>query len=106
MTDSNNDNFVSSAWLLEGITGAVYGNLKLVNKRLSFTIGERKIFNVPLSEVKNVVFPWYYFSGGVKFRIGAGKYRLSFVEPNCGPGYPDISGGRRIGKIWKSLLQG
>jgi hypothetical protein len=94
----NNGSFFSPTWLLEGITGAAYGNLKLANGRLLLTIGGRNIFNVPQSEVKDIVFPWYYFSGGVKFRIGAEKYRLSFVEPNSAAGYPDINGGRRTGK--------
>lgn len=102
----NKNNFFSLSWLLEGITGAVYGNLKFANGQLSLTVKGRKIFNVPLTEIKDIVFPWYYFSGGVKFRIGAEKYRLSFVEPNNSPGYPDISGGRRTGKTWKSILQG
>lgn len=101
--DFEEGNYFSSAWLLEGITGAVYGHLELTNGRLSFTVGEKQIFNVPLSEVKDVVFPWYYFSGGVKFRIGAEKYRMSFVQPGE---QGSIIDGRQTGKAWKSLLQG
>ena len=96
----------TSAWLLVGMTGSQYGVLRAGNGRLAFTTGERRIFDVPLSEVRDVKFPWYYFSGGVQFSVGNERYRLSFVQPNNEAGYPDISKGRRAGKVWKSVLTG
>lgn len=98
------DGFFSPAWLLEGITGSRYGTLSLKNNRLAFVTAEQHIFDAPLSQVTDVVFPWYYFSGGVQFRIGVDRHHLSFVQPNSEPGYPDIGAGRRTGKMWKSLL--
>ncbi len=73
----------------------------MTDGRLAFTTGERCLFDVPLPEVSDVVFPWYYFGGGVKFIIGATSYRLSFVEPNDTLA---IGEGRRAGKAWKSVL--
>ncbi len=93
----------TSAWLLKGITGSVSGYLELRDERLTFTTGEDELylFNVPLSEVKDVVFPWYYFGGGVKLRIGAHKYRFSFIEPYSESG---VLAARVIGKEWKAVL--
>lgn len=103
--DENEDgSFSSAVWLLKGITGSILGYLELENDRLVFTIEGRQIFDVPLSQVSDIVFPWYYFGGGVKFRVGENKYRLSFVEPNSAPGYPNVGAGRDAGKIWRSLL--
>lgn len=99
--DDDDDTFSTSAWLLVGITGTVPGVLELTDGRLSFTTRERRLFDVPLPEVSNIVFPWYYFGGGVKFRIGANSYRISFVEPNDTWA---IGEGRRAGKAWKSVL--
>jgi len=100
----DDDNFSTSAWLLDGLTGSEHGLLELTGGRLAFTNGERRVFDVPLSQVSGVVFPWYYFSGGVKFNIGADKYRVSFVQPNNVAGYPDIGEGRRAGKAWRAVL--
>ncbi|MDQ3179187.1 MAG: hypothetical protein M3Q33_01570 [Acidobacteriota bacterium] len=102
--DDGYNGFSTSAWLLVGITGSVDGVLELTGGRLALTTGERRVFDVPLSQASDVEFPWYYFGGGVKFRIGADSYRLSFVQPNNVAGYPDIGEGRRAGKVWRSLL--
>ncbi len=103
--DDDDDAFSTSAWLLVGITGSVHGVLELDDGRLAFTIEERSVFNVPLSEVRDVKFPWYYFGGGIKFRIRADRYRLSFVLPtDQGGDISDICEGRRVGKAWKSAL--
>ncbi len=98
------DALFTSVWLLTGITGSVFGHLTFANGRIAFTTNDGCVFNVPLSEVSDVEFPWYYFGGGVKFRIGADSYRLSFVQPNNVAGYPDIGEGRRACKVWRSLL--
>ena len=104
--DEDEDVFSTSAWLLVGITGSVPGVLESANGRLAFTTGERRLFDVPLPAVSDVEFPWYYFGAGVKFRIGADSYRLSFVQPNNDAGFPDVGEGRRAGKAWKSVLTG
>ena len=115
------------AWLLVGVTRSTPGVLELADGHLAFTTGEGRVFNVPLPEVSNVKFPWYYFGGGVKFSIGADDYRLSFVRPNEASDIPDrllagtefggpaalltagrkvldVGEGRRAGKAWKTML--
>ena len=94
------------AWLLRGI-GTIPGQLVLSGGRLSFiaegsgscwpfqlrslerdsgqvglaTRIERgqlaRVFDLPLREVQ-VLFPWYYFNGGLKVRSGGRQYRISF----------------------------
>jgi len=102
------DSLRTSAWLLTGLTGSRPGTLEYADGRLVFESDERVVFDVALTELSRVRFPWYYFSGGVKFTIGQEHYRLSFVRPNHAPGGSvlDISEGRRAGKAWKSILLG
>ena len=97
------DTLRTPAWLLTGIVGSVSGVLELTGGRLAFMTEQRSLFEVPLSRVSNVSFPWYYFGGGVKFRIGADRYRMSFVEPGESG---DIGEGRRAGKAWQKVLTG
>jgi hypothetical protein len=115
------------AWLLVGLTRSVPGVLECADDRLAYSNEDGRVFEVPLSEVTGVTFPWYYFSGGVKFTIGADHYRLSFVRPNDASDIPDrllaetaadapfalltagrkiadIGEGRRAGKAWKTIL--
>ena len=65
------DTFCTEAWLLVGITRSLPGILELNNGQLAFTSDEGCIFDVPLSTVRDVNFPWHYFGGGVKFSIGS-----------------------------------
>ena len=101
------DSHQSPAWLLSGLTGSRAGTLKYANGRITYFNDEgRPVFDVQLQELTNVSFPWYYFSGGVKFTLGKEHCRLSFVRPNDAPGggIGDIGDGRRAGKVWKSIL--
>ena len=76
--------FVSVAWLLKGLFGSSQPCLlRLAAGRLVLICGSDPVFDVPLNEVR-AVFPWYYFSGGVKLRTAARSFRLSFVKPNSG----------------------
>ena len=80
---------------------------------------------MPLAEVTAIVWPWYYFGGGVKLRADAAPHRLSFVLPNgaeyaqarglAAVGDPaalsivaskaqDIGAGRAVGRRWRELL--
>jgi len=96
----------SQVWLLSGMTGSQEGILQLADGRFAFTdIDGQTVFDVPLSEVREVEFPWYYFGGGMKLSIGAERYRVSFMRPgNIGGGIGDIGPGRRVGKEWKAAL--
>ena len=84
------------------------------------------VFDVPLAEVTDVDWPWYYFGGGVKLSAAGERYRFSFVLPN-GAEYPaaraaaaagdpaalaivwdkaaDIGAGRDVGKEWRRRLE-
>jgi hypothetical protein len=115
------------AWLLIGMTRSVPGVLELADGQIAFTTEEGPVFDAPLSDLSEVKFPWYYFGGGVKFKIGSDSYRLSFVRPNDASDIPgrllagtefgapaalltagrkvlDIGEGRRAGKTWRSVL--
>lgn len=119
------EEFASAAWLLEGWTVSIPGWLDLQKGRLRFTTPDEVVFDVPLSEVAGLVFPWYYFGGGLKLRAVGKPYRISFVKPNgveyavgkaaAAHGNPaslliaaqkfgDVGDGRRLGRRWRELL--
>jgi hypothetical protein len=94
----------TQAWVL-GRLGNRGGLLQLADGRLAFLTEEGPLFDVPVTEVKDVNFPWYYFGGGCKFRVGTQRYRIAFVRPvDQGGGILDIGTGRRAGKMWREAL--
>jgi hypothetical protein len=143
----------TKAWLLMGLTGSTPGVLKLANEQLSFVVlgsgaltrsqlkslekatqiaglacklqsGEQaQIFNVALPLVQQIVFPWYYFSGGAIIQVENSRYRFSFLQPqntklpielsdDITEGVKeilnissDIIEGRQIGKAWRIALE-
>ena len=82
----------------------------LKGERLVFDARDgRRLFDAALGEVSDVTFPWYYFGGGVKLRIGTDRYRVSFARPGNLPDVPietvgDLPSARESGKMWKSVL--
>jgi hypothetical protein len=120
----------TEAWLLKGITGTEPGELKLVRDRLTLKTRKGTMFDVPLSQVSKVRFPWYYFSGGLKLWIEGKSWRITFVRPNqqgggfdsartdealgadlfagadAARGFSELSRGRSAGKAWKAALAG
>lgn len=118
----------SAVWLLVGMTGSRPGLLELSGGRLAFTAEEGRVFEVPVVEATDVVFPWFYFGGGMKVTVAGTRHRISFVRPNGAElasarllegvdGGPlalltvhqklaDIGEGRRAGKAWKAALLG
>lgn len=68
------------------------------------------LFDVPLAEVERIVFPWYYFSGGLKLGARGARYRFSFVQPantQVGSGVGGLQGigaARRHGTAWRAAL--
>lgn len=115
------------AWLLVGLTGHRPGVLELAAGRLAFTGEEGRVFEAPLAAVEDVVFPWFYFGGGVKLTVAGTRHRVSFVRPNGAEAVPprllegaeggalalltaheklrDIGEGRAAGKAWKAALR-
>lgn len=135
-------NLRTKAWMLRGI-GSVPGTLSLSPRRLSFTAhgsgnlwggqlrrleadagraglakqldGDERavVFDVPLSEVQDVHFPWYYFSAGFKVSVNGVRYRFGFDKPantrfsdEGGDVFGEISRARRKGKTWRNALLG
>jgi hypothetical protein len=120
------DDFASYVWRLIGTLRTEAGWLDLTAGRLRYTTETREVFDVRLQEVTGVVWPWYYFGGGVKLTVDGEQYRFSFVLPN-GAEYPearaqaeagdpaalaivarkgkDIARGRTAGKEWQRLLR-
>jgi hypothetical protein len=127
----------TAAWLLMGLTGSAPGVLQIVDGRLSYIVHGRgaltgaqlkelerrtgrsgladelgngavvTLFDVPLEAVGGVVFPWYYFGGGMKLTAAKVGYRFSFVKPQNTqdwPGVADIPEGRAAGKAWRGVL--
>jgi hypothetical protein len=102
----------SPAWLLSGFTRSVAGKLTLGGGRIVFdTHDGRRLLNAALADVSAVKFPWYYFGGGMKLRIGTKVYRISFARPGNLPEdfgenahLTDIGGGRKSGAAWKLAL--
>jgi hypothetical protein len=122
----SDDDYASYAWLLIGTLRTAAGWLDLTAGRLRFSTADEVVFDVPPAEITDVVWPWYYFGGGVKLRAADEPYRLSFVLPN-GAEYPaaraaaaqgdpasltivwqkaaDIGAGRGVGKEWRRRLE-
>ena len=149
-TSSQPASLRTDAWLLRGIS-SIPGTLTLAENRLRFTASghgtawpfqlrtlERVaarpglarrldadetalVFDLPLGEVRDVSFPWYYFSGGVTLTARGVRYRFSFIRPNDtlapanaehategtrpgGRAPSEMSRARRNGRAWKAAL--
>ena len=117
--------FDSHVWLLKGLTGSAAGRLELKRDRLRFSTRAGVLFDVPLRDVSGVTYPWYYFGGGMKVRVGETQYRFSFVRPNgaehaigralgeagnpaallvAGGKIGDIRSGRALGRRWRAAF--
>ena len=130
MIASPNDSLRSPAWLLEGLTRSVPGVIELDDGRLAFRTEQGTVFDVPVIEVHEITFPWYYFGGGLKLTVKNTRYRLSFARPNEASDIPgrllagagaagsvvglltaarkvrDIVVARAAGRAWKAMLAG
>lgn len=148
----NDQSFATEVWLLSGIINSLPGILTLENNRLILTAigsgtfwesGLKKIekksgvenffslinkgkpvqlFNVDLSEIQKLSFPWFYFMAGAHITCKKAKYRLSFIQPNNSvipildrsdfaavytknvEIIQDIKDARKVGRKWKLLL--
>ncbi len=86
----------SQAWLLQGLTGSTQGTLAWGEGRLRFATGDGQVFSIAPADLTYLVFPWYYFGGGVKLGTANARYRLSFARPN-GAEYPLMRGAAEVG---------
>jgi hypothetical protein len=123
---------VSPAWLIGGLRN-VPGFLGGSQGRLTF-MSDSPVFDVPMTEVGDVRWPWHWFGGGVKLTAAGTPYKITFVRPNGMPspdpsvlatgvgvfallsgtwhgihalqGLADIRSGRAAGAQWRQLLGG
>lgn len=85
-----NDQLCTPAWWHRGLKGIESGILHLSDGKLSLIVDgitwslteDQRIFDLPLSEIHEVTFPWYYLGTGVRLHIDRQKYRLWFGKPN------------------------
>jgi hypothetical protein len=102
------------AWLMPSVftINAKLGRLRLDHGRLSFreTVGDRTLFDVALSDVRNVKFPFYNLGSVVRFDVAGQRYRLAFLRSErrfkwSGARLSDVRPARRWGKQWKAALK-
>lgn len=118
----------TEAWQLLGITTSRHGKLRLDRGQLRFTLDDgTEVFRTDMAAVEKIVFPWYYFGGGVKLTVAGVRHRVSFVRPNDADDamdrlaaragdvgavhaqvagkFVDISSGRSRGRAWRQVLR-
>jgi len=102
MIDETDESAVyTPVWILSGLTGRDPAALEFADGRVILSTGDVEVFNAALSDIREVTFPWYYFGGGVKFRVGAQEYKISFTEPGE---YGSIADARAAGKLWRAIF--
>jgi hypothetical protein len=103
-------------FLLVGLFRSIPGVLGLSGERFTFETAadDRVLIDTTLAEMKDLTFPWYYFGGGMKFRVGSNKYRFSFAAQaqvrddadGVDESIQSIIAARKAGKAWKAKLCG
>ena len=118
------------AWRLIGWTVSEPGYMSCDGRRLCYANEDGLLFDAALGEVADLVFPWYYFGGGLKLTIKGERHRFSFVVPNgaevagaraltavslalgaaataevVAAKIADITDGRAAGRAWRELLE-
>jgi hypothetical protein len=120
------------AWWMAGGLRNVPGVLAAGEGRLAFVTEDGPVFAVPLAEVGDVGWPWWWFGGGCVLTVGDTRYKITFVRPNGAPpvqhslleatqslavvlslgavpahsvaGLFDVRSGRAAGRAWKEAL--
>ena len=109
-----NDSQQTPVWELKGMTGSEPGLLSLANRVLSFETEEGVRFDCPVSQLKDVKWPWYSFGAALNLTANGTKYRFSFARPNgagaawiprqAAAGILDLGNAMKTGKTWKAEL--
>lgn len=114
-------------WLLHGLTRSEPAILELVHDRLICRTEATTVFDLSVRDIRDLVFPWFYFGGGMKLTAAGVRHRISFVRPNdaiedlpfrlaaregdaaglalVGMKMQDIGDGRAAGRAWRSALE-
>ncbi|MEP6574326.1 MAG: hypothetical protein ABJD11_16610 [Gemmatimonadota bacterium] len=77
------DSLASPVWLLAGLGSARAVWLTWDGGMVTCSDADSLVFSVPVQELRHVRFPWYYFGRGLKVRVRATEYRLSFIRPGA-----------------------
>lgn len=116
------EEIVSRVWQLHGalaLGGYVEGVLRFSEGKASFITGEGEQFNVLVTEVKEVQWPFYQFGLCFTALINGKKCRFVFSDPfpasntffdiekfrNLVNNLDAISSGRDAAKKWKAILE-
>ena len=116
------EEIVSRIWLLHGalaLGGYEEGLLKFSNGNVSYITEDGEQFNVLLSEVKDIKWPFYQFGLTFTTVIREKKYRFAFADPfptrrtaflidRFSSFLTDINGlttGRDAAKKWKAIFE-
>ncbi|MBX3020125.1 MAG: hypothetical protein KF799_00485 [Bdellovibrionales bacterium] len=75
--------FCSYAWRMLGYSGSQAGTLAFDGQHFAFFTdrAEDDIF-FDRSTMTDLKFPWYYFGGGFKVKVGGRALRFSIIAPN------------------------
>jgi hypothetical protein len=119
------------AWLMSGWGCTVAGVLAAGDGRLAFLTEEGPRFDVAVTEVTDVTWPWHWFGGGVRLHAAGAPYKITFVLPagavepapslveagisrltTAAGGVPphplaaslDVGHGRCAARLWKEVL--
>ena len=75
---------ISKAWKFTGIIGAVTpGALVWKNGQVTFITEAGIQFQVPLSEIRNIKWPFLRMGMGFDAEVNGKKYKFSFAKPNA-----------------------
>lgn len=75
---------ISKAWKITGIIGAVTpGALVWKNGQVTFITEAGIQFQVPLSEIKNIKWPFLRMGMGFDAEVNGKNYKFSFAKPNA-----------------------
>lgn len=111
----------TKVWQLHGALafgGITKGLLILKEGKISFTTSEAEEFNVPISEMKEVKWPFYQFGMSFTAVVNGKKYSFSFIEPENAnsattsfdkffdliKALGSMSTGKEASKKWKAIL--
>jgi hypothetical protein len=101
-------------WQLIGLVSSSPGLLTLGEGFLCFETAEGTQFRCPVSQIRDVKWPWYSFSCALNLNASGTKYRFSFARPNgaAAAWRPvsavnnifDLGRAAKTGKAWKKEL--
>lgn len=79
-----NGELISKVWKIAGLVGAVTpGALVWKKGQMTFITEEGIQFQVPVSEIKNIKWPFLRMGMGFDAEVNGKKYKFSFAKPNA-----------------------